>query len=101
MEVLDKIAQFVNGDGFFWWHGYGLTFLWIVASTVGIVVKKINVYLHALVFFLVDVSTLFLAGGAVYRYLPRFAGYAEWTLVRQLHIFGGKFIAIQESSLLS
>lgn len=94
MEVFDKIASFVAGADFFWYHGYGLTFLWIVASTIGILAKKINIYLHALLFFVIDVSTVFLVGGAFYRYLPKFASYSEWTLVKQLHIFGGNFFRI-------
>ena len=89
MDILDQVSAFVNGKNFFWYHGYGLTFIWIVASVIGILVKKINIYLHAIIFFLVDVSTLFLVGGAFYRYLPKFSGAAEWTLVKQLHIFGG------------
>jgi len=83
------IRRFVNSESFFWWHGYGLTTLWIVASTVGILAKRINIYLHALMFLLIDVSTIFLVGGAFYIYLPKFATYTEWTIVRQLHIFGG------------
>jgi glucose dehydrogenase len=72
MEVIDKIVSFVNGSEFFWYHGYGLTFLWIVACTVAILAKKINLYLHALLFFVTDVLTIFLVGGAFYRYLPKF-----------------------------
>lgn len=51
--------------------------------------KRVNIYLHALCFFLIDVSTLFLVGGAIYRYLPRFASAGEWSTVKQVHIFGG------------
>jgi hypothetical protein len=56
---------------------------------VGILAKKINVYLHALIFFVTDVATVFLVGGAFYRYYPKFGSWSEWSLVKQLHIFGG------------
>lgn len=100
MEFLTQIGDFVKGADFFWYHGYGLTLLWVVASTVGILAKKINLYLHAAIFFIVDVSTIFLVGGAFYRYLPKFAQFSEWDLVRKLHVFGGNFFDIKESSFL-
>ncbi len=86
---MDQIVTFVNGKDFFFYHGYGLTLIWVVASVIGVLMKKVNIYLHALCFFLIDVSTLFLVGGAIYRYLPRFASAGEWSTVKQVHIFGG------------
>jgi len=93
MEVITKpLLDFFNSPDFFWYHGYGLTTLWILASTFAILFKKVSIYLHAFCFFLIDVSTMLLVGGAFYRYLPKFASWTEWTLVRQMHVFGGKFI---------
>lgn len=70
-----------------------MTFLWVVACTIAILAKKINLYLHALLFFIIDVTTVLLVGGAAYRYWGRFGQWQEWTLVKQAHIFGGtKFI---------
>ena len=71
-----------------------MTLAWIIGSTIGILFKKINIYLHALIFFIVDVSTLVLVSGAIYRYLPKFSSYAEWSLIRQLHVFGGLIVVV-------
>ena len=97
MEAWNHIVQFVQRPDFFWYHGYGLTTLWVVACTLAILAKRINLYLHAALFFIVDVLTIFLVGGAFYRYIGRFGQWQEWTLVKQLHIFGGiLFIEFQE-----
>lgn len=87
--IIKPLTEFYNRPDFFWFHGYGLTTLWILASVFAILFKKISVYLHALCFFIIDVSTMFLIGGAIYRYLPKFASWQSWETIRQVHIFGG------------
>lgn len=66
-----------------------MTTLWVVASTIAILAKKLNLYLHAILFFIIDVTTVFLVGGAAYRYWDKFGQWQQWTLVKQAHIFGG------------
>lgn len=78
MSTLDQVLSFIQGPDFFWYHGYGLTAIWIVAVTIAILAKKINIYVHALLFWIVDMTTIFLVGGAFYRYLinDRFSQWA-------------------------
>lgn len=70
MEILLHPLEFFHSEKFFEYHGLGLSFLWIFACTFGIVLKRVNLYLHALTFFLVDVLTLYFITGAWVRVYP-------------------------------
>ena len=52
-------------------------------------IKKYNTLVHVLTFAIVDFTTLFFAGAALYRVSGHLDKFAEWNPIKQGHIAGG------------
>lgn len=66
-----------------------LTTLWVGVSFLGIFLKRFSTILHVLSFAIVDFTTLFFAGAALYKILPTLSTFAEWHWLKQAHVSGG------------
>lgn len=95
MDILDQVSQFIHSKEFWTWHGFILSGFWVLLSAVGILVKKFSTQLHLLVFAVIDFTTLFFAGAALYRVSGGFANFAEWALLKKCHVIGGTSSTIQ------
>ena len=85
-----SLFSFYQNPKFFVYHGFALTFLWIVGVTLGIFFKKINGYLHGATMFIIDVLTIFFIVGAMVNMFPYFNEFWQWSLFQKIHILGGK-----------
>lgn len=97
--ALAPVTKFIYGDDFWHWHGLVLASAWIIGSVVAILARKVSVYLHALLFFVIDVATaFFIVGGMlrVYPYIP--IKWDEWPLIKKGHFIGGTRSFIQAES---
>jgi hypothetical protein len=72
-QLLGEVDSFIKGDSFFFYHGVVLASLWIVGSVVAILLRKVSVTLHALLFFVIDAVTAFFIVGGMLRVYPQFA----------------------------
>lgn len=104
MQYIDQATLFFQSKSFWYYHGYGLTISWLGLSFISILLKKLSshryiTYLHAFLYLLTNVATIFLAGGAFYRVYPNLSKFSEWNLLKQLHIAAGilftVFVVIQ------
>ena len=66
MEAV-TVAEFIASKEFWIWHGFVLSGLWVLGSALGIFFKRFSTTLHAMTFVIVDFTTLFFAGSALYR----------------------------------
>ena len=99
-QVLAQATTFIQSKEFFYYHGLVMSLLWFFASPIGILLRKVSVYLHATVFFLIDVTTAFFIVGALIRVYPYFGYFTSWPLIKQAHISAGIYITIQDPSSL-
>ena len=92
MEILNEVHSFILSDKFWYYHGWVLTGLWVVAATLGIIFKRINLtILHVITFAVVDFTTIFFAGSAFYKLYPYLDGFWDFPTFKQGHIAGGNF----------
>jgi hypothetical protein len=90
----------LNDEQFWFYHGYGLTFLWIVFATFGIAIRglknKYTKWTHILIFVLIDYITLFLGGGVIYKYWgDLLSNFKNWSVLTQIHaILGVLFVGV-------
>ena len=94
-EILSTISEFIFSKDFWFYHGWFLTFLWVLLSLAGITIKKYNITLHLLSFAIVDYITLFFGGAGLYRVWTKGVSFWEWPLIKQIHIVGGNFSCYQ------
>lgn len=90
MEYLTHVQEFIHSKEFWIYHGFVLSGLWLLASALGILVKKFSTQLHLLIFMIVDFTTIFFAGSALYRVSENFFSFTEWPLLKKGHVIGGK-----------
>lgn len=67
---MESITNFIHSKEFWLYHGFVLSGLWVLFSAFGIFIKKYNTLLHVLSFAIIDFTTLFFAGSALYRVAP-------------------------------
>ena len=91
MEYIDQLQVLHKRTDFFEYHGFVLTACWIIACSVAIFMKRINVYIHAMLFFFIDVTSLYFITGAWLRVYPHIDTFNEWSLIKKGHIIGGNF----------
>jgi len=98
MEHITALTQqaeaFLMGPDFFYYHGVVLTLLWFVVCNIGILMRKVSLILHALIFFLVDVTTVLFSVGALCRVYPYLDRFTSWSPIKQGHIVGGIYLII-------
>ena len=99
-SVLAQVKSFLLDDEQFWfYHGYGLTFLWIILSTFGIAIRGIKgratKWTHILIFVIIDYITLFLGAGVIYRSWGNISkNFYSSSLLTQIHsILGVVFVS--------
>lgn len=90
MDIVQEVQTFVFSSEFWIWHGFVLSFLWVIVSALAIFAKRFSLSLHLLLFVIVDFTTLFFAGAALYRVLPGFSSFADWSALKKAHVLGGK-----------
>lgn len=101
-QLLSDVNTFIRGDSFFKFHGLALGSLWLVGSVIAILLRKVNVTLHALLFFIIDATTAFFIIGAMLRVYPLMQDrWDQWTLLKKGHFIGGNLRYIQAESSLS
>jgi hypothetical protein len=88
-SVKSQAEAFLMSPDFFYYHGIVLSVLWFVVCNIGILLRKVSVYLHAFVFFFVDVTTVVFTVGAIYRVYPYLDRFASKSIIKQGHIIGG------------
>lgn len=99
-DLVNQVKHFVSDDQGFWvYHGYGLTFLWLILSTFAICIRSYKgattKWVHVIVFVIIDYTTLFLAGGVIYRYWGRlYSEFSGWSLIQQIHAIGGSIFVL-------
>lgn len=71
------------------WHGFVLSGLWILGSAFGILAKKFSTVLHLLTFVIINFTTLFFAGSALYRVATGVSNFMDWSLLKQAHVCAG------------
>lgn len=89
MDILGNIQEFIHSKEFWLYHGFVLSGLWLLASSLGIFLKRFSITLHLLVFFIVNATTIFFAGSALYRVSAGFPNFMEWPLLKKGHVIGG------------
>lgn len=63
----------------------------MVGAVIAILARKVSVYLHATLFFFIDVATaFFIIGGMIRVYPYLFIKWDEWSLLKKGHFIGGK-----------
>lgn len=72
MSTLQELDAFIHTQDFWFYHGWILTTLWVFCSLFGMYIRKHNLKLHLLSFFIVDWSTVFWGGAALYRLWNKF-----------------------------
>jgi len=96
--ITQPIIDFINHPDFFYYHGVTLAFLWFIAANIAILLRSVSRTLHALCFFVIDVTTIFFLVGGLIRVYPSFEKFATWNPIKQGHVIGGISIFIQASS---
>ena len=92
MDYLEVVQKFINSREFFTYHGFVLSGLWVLLSSLAILLKKVNLKLHVLLFIVIDATTIFFAGAALWRVSSNFPTFSDWTLLKKAHVIGGNFI---------
>lgn len=95
MDILHHVQEFIHSKEFWLWHGFVLSGLWVLGSALGIFVKRFSTQLHLLIFVIIDFTTLFFAGSALYRVSAGFSNFMDWPLLKKGHVTGGKGIIMQ------
>ncbi len=94
MSILEGVSDFIHSKDFWVWHGFVLSGFWVLLSAVGIFLKRFSTQLHLLIFAVIDFTTLFFAGAALYRVSAGFPNFADWTLLKKGHVIGGTYVTI-------
>lgn len=89
-NILEEVQTFLHSKQFWYWHGFVLSVLWVLVSAIGILAKRFNTKVHVLLFIIVDFTTVFFAGFALYRVSSGFSNFIEWSPLKQGHVVGGK-----------
>jgi hypothetical protein len=76
MDLLNPVRDFIFSKEFWIYHGFVLSGLWVLLSAIAIFVKRFSIQLHLLLFVIINFTTIFFAGAALYRVLPGFANFA-------------------------
>lgn len=92
MELLHSVKDFIYSNEFWMWHGFVLSFLWVIVSALAILSKRFSIQIHLTLFALVDFTTIFFAGSALYRVSGGFSSFSEWSTLKKAHVTGGKVI---------
>lgn len=93
--ILSHAKGFLGDDNRFWfYHGYGLTFIWTVFATLAIAVRSIkgraSKWTHGIIFSAIDYITLFLGGGVLYKYWGQiYHEFFSWSFLKQVHAVAG------------
>ena len=93
-DLYVRSLAFLTSKDFWDFHGYGLSFLWLVMSTVAISIRYIKgkptKLIHAALFIIIDYATLYLGAGVIYRYWGKIStSFFKWSLLKQAHaVFG-------------
>lgn len=91
-QLLEPVTAFIKGKEFFYYHGLVLSVGWLLLSVVAILLRKVSVQLHALLFFLIDASTAFFIIGGMIRVYPYISvKWDEWSGLKKGHFIGGKY----------
>lgn len=88
-HLLGTAQSFFLQDDFFHYHGLYLGLIWMFGIIIGILIRKVSRFLHAIAFFFIDVVTIFFIVGAIIRLYPRIDQFWEWSLIKQGHTVGG------------
>lgn len=89
-HLLEPVNTFIKGDTFFHYHGLVLSSLWMVGAVIAILARKVSVYLHASLFFIIDVTTAFFIVGAMLRVYPYITvKWDDWSVLKKGHFIGG------------
>lgn len=88
-NLFTPIAQIITSENFFDYHGLVLSLVWFVACLAAILARRVSPALHGVMFFILDVTTLFFTAGAWIRIYPHLATYQTWSTLKLLHILGG------------
>lgn len=99
MDILQEVQNFINSKDFWLYHGFVLSGLWVLLSALAIMLKKINTQLHVLLFILIDATTIFFAGAALWRVSSSFSQFNEWPLLKKAHVSAGTYILLLRCSL--
>lgn len=73
--ITTTISSFVYSPEFWAYHGFVLSGLWVILSAFAIAIKSKNTLLHVLSFAIIDFTTLFFAGAALFRVFPKFVNF--------------------------
>lgn len=89
-HLLQPVDAFIRSDDFFHYHGLVLSTSWIILSVVAILLRKTSVYIHATLFFFIDVATAFFIIGGMIRVYPYLSvKWDDWSLLKKGHFIGG------------
>jgi hypothetical protein len=99
MEYVNQVKSFYETREFWKFHGLGLTVCWLVIAYLSVLIKKrshstLGTYIHAALFFVCDVTTIFLAAGAFYNVYPHLKDIASWPLLKVGHVCGGALFSL-------
>lgn len=94
--IIGRVVAFTTSSDYWFYHGWGLTILWVVFAFFGLLIRKVlrgqwSKWIHIGVFILVDYTSLFLELTALYRVWPRIAGgtFVEWPILKTAHVAFG------------
>jgi len=90
---IDQANTFIHSDDFFYYHGIILISLWFFGSIIAILMRKVSIIGHALLFNIVDFTTSFFIIGAMIRVYPHISDrWDQWSLLKKGHFIGGILI---------
>lgn len=98
-EIITRVFDFVEAKEFWWWHGWGLTFNWLVLAFIGIMVRRLKEntlteWIHIIILAFVDYTSMFLMVGAAYKLYGSIGTFFLWPVVLQLHVGAGIVVCL-------
>jgi hypothetical protein len=66
-----------------------LSGLWVLLSSFAILAKRFSTLLHACFFIVINATTIFFAGAALWRVSAGFDKFMEWPLLKKGHVSAG------------